>query len=153
MDVRERILAAMTWQEPDQIPLTIYDWMIPRGAAERELREMGLGIIQRLPAHREEHRRVHFDSTEYWDQGRHMVRRTICTPVGEVSQVAQLEAAYGSTWILEHYVKRPEDYEVMQQFPFWGCSLPYSPPHKPKNVHSMRISGRGEQKTSSEVGL
>ena len=114
MDVRERILAAMTWQEPDQIPLTIYDWMIPRGAAERELREMGLGIIQRLPAHREEHRRVHFDSTEYWDQGRHMVRRTICTPVGEVSQVAQLEAAYGSTWILEHYIKRPEDYGVME---------------------------------------
>ena len=34
MDVRERILAAMTWQEPDQVPLTIYDWMIPTGAAD-----------------------------------------------------------------------------------------------------------------------
>jgi uroporphyrinogen-III decarboxylase len=114
MDVRERILAAMTWEEPDQVPLTIYDWMIPRGTAERELREMGLGIITRLPAHRVEHREVQFDSTEYWDRGRHLVRRTIRTPVGEVSQVSQLDAAYGSTWILEHYIKHPEDYAVME---------------------------------------
>jgi uroporphyrinogen-III decarboxylase len=114
MDARERILAAMTWEEPDQVPLTIYDWMIPRGTAERELREMGLGIITRLPAHRVEHREVQFDSTEYWDRGRHLVRRTIRTPAGKVSQVAQLGAAYGSTWILEHYVKRPEDYAVME---------------------------------------
>ena len=114
MDVRERIIAAMTWEEPDQVPLTIYDWMIPPGTAERELREMGLGIIKRLPAHRLEHRQVQLDSTEYWDQGRHLVRRTIRTPVGQVSQVAQLETAYGSTWILEHYIKRPEDYAVME---------------------------------------
>jgi uroporphyrinogen-III decarboxylase len=114
MDIRERILAAMTWQEPDRVPFTIYDWMIPRGSAERELREMGLGIITRLPAHRVEHREVQYDSTEYWEGGRHLLRRTIRTPVGEVSQVSQLEAAYGSTWILEHFVKRPEDYATME---------------------------------------
>jgi hypothetical protein len=114
MDARERILAAMTWEAPDQVPLTIYDWMIPRGAAERELRELGLCIITRLPAHRVKHREVWFDSREYWEGGRHLVRRTICTPVGELSQVAQPDAAYGSTWILEHYIKRPEDYAVME---------------------------------------
>ena len=114
MDVHERILAAMAWQKPDMVPLTIYDWMIPRGAAERQLREMGLGIITRLPAHRLEHREVQFDSTEYWQDGRHLIRRTIRTPVGEVFQVAQLEAAYGSTWILEHYIKHPEDYAVLE---------------------------------------
>ena len=102
MDARERILTAMTWQKPDLVPLTIYDWMIPRGTAERELRDMGLGIITRLPAHRVEHHKVQFDSREYWENGRHLLRRTIRTPVGEVSQVAQLEAAYGSTWILEY---------------------------------------------------
>lgn len=104
----------MTWQEPDQVPLTIYDWMIPRGAAERELRRMGLGIIVRLPAHRVEHRDVQFASLEYWERGRRMLRRTIQTPVGEVSQIAQLDAAYGSTWILEHFIKRPEDYRVVE---------------------------------------
>ena len=114
MDARERILAAMFWEEPDQVPLTIYDWMIPTGAAERELREMGLGIITRLPAHRVEHRQVQYASVEYWEEGRHLLRRTIHTPVGEVWQVSQLEAAYGSTWILEHFIKRPEDYATME---------------------------------------
>jgi uroporphyrinogen-III decarboxylase len=88
--------------------------MIPTGAAERELREMGLGIITRLPAHRVEHREVQYGSTEYWEEGRHMLRRTICTPVGEVSQISQLDAAYGSAWIMEHFIKRPEDYGVME---------------------------------------
>ena len=114
MDSRERILAAMSWQEPDRVPLTIYDWMIPRGADERELRRLGLCIITRLPAHCLEHREAQFASLEYWDGGRRMVRRTIQTPVGEVSQVAQLDTAYGSSWILEHYIKRPEDYRVME---------------------------------------
>jgi len=114
MNNRERILAAMSWEEPDQVPLTIYDWMLPRGSAERELREMGVGLIVRLPAHCQEYRQVRFGSREYWEQGRRMVRRTIETPVGEVAQIAQLDAAYGSTWILEHYIKRPEDYRVME---------------------------------------
>ena len=114
MNNRERILAAMAWEEPDRVPLTIYDWMIPRGSAERALRQLGLGLIIRLPAHRVEHREVCFGSLEYWDAGRHMLRRTIQTPVGEVAQVAQLDCAYGSTWILEHYIKRPEDYRVME---------------------------------------
>jgi len=114
MDNRERILAAMNWEEPDRVPLTIYDWMVPRGAEERWLREMGLCIICRLPAHRLEHRQVRFMATEYWEDGRHMMRRVIQTPVGEVYQVSQLETAYGSSWIMEHYIKRPEDYRVME---------------------------------------
>ena len=48
MDARERILAAMAWEEPDQVPLTIYDWMIPTGAAERELRQRVLDLRLRL---------------------------------------------------------------------------------------------------------
>lgn len=114
MDTHERILAALSWEEPDRVPLTIYDWMIPRGADERELRELGLGIIVRHPAHRVEHRQVTYDTVEYWDHGRHMQRRTIRTPVGEVWQTARLETAYGSSWTMEHYIKRPEDYRVME---------------------------------------
>lgn len=81
---RERILAAMTWQESDQIPLTIYDWMIPAGTAERELREMGLGIITRLPAHRVEHHQVQYDS---------IVEAFTPAPVGDLT-VAKARAAW-----------------------------------------------------------
>ena len=114
MDIRERILAALLWEEPDQVPLTTYDWMVPRGADERALRETGLGIIVRLPAHRLEHRQVQFRTVEYWEDGRHMRRSAIDTPVGQVTRVDRLETAYGSAWTREHYIKGPEDYRVME---------------------------------------
>jgi len=114
MDSRERILAAMTWEEPDQVPLTIYDWMVPRGAAERQLRELGLGLIHREPAHTVEHRQVEFSAREFWEGGTRLVRRAIHTPVGEVTQVQEPGGAYGTTWTREHFIKRPEDYRVME---------------------------------------
>ena len=52
MNVKERILTAMTWGEPDRVPLTVYDWMLPRGTTERGLRGAGVGLIVRLPGHR-----------------------------------------------------------------------------------------------------
>ncbi len=114
MDIRERLLTALNWGEPDRVPLTVYDWILPRGVAERLLRESGVGLIMRLPAHRVEHRQVQFGSREYWEGGRRLLRKTIHTPVGEVWQVVDPEAAYDSTWILEHFIKGPEDYRVME---------------------------------------
>ena len=114
MNNHDRILAAMSWEEPDQVPLTTYDWMVPRGTDGRELREMGLGLIYRLPAHRVVHKDVRFHDTEYWEDGKHYCRRVIETPVGEVSRLQQLETPYGSAWTLEHFVKGPDDYRVME---------------------------------------
>lgn len=114
MDIRERLLTALTWGEPDKVPLTVYDWILPRGVAERLVREAGVGLVMRLPAHRVAHRQVRFISTEYWEGGRRLIRKVIETPVGEVWQTLDPEAAYDSTWILEHYIKGPEDYRVME---------------------------------------
>ena len=114
MNSHDRILAAMFWEEPDQVPLTAYDWIVPRGADERELREMGLGIICRLPAHRVQHREVRFRNVEYWENGKHMLRRIIETPVGEVSRLDRLDTPYGSAWTMEHWIKEPKDYSVME---------------------------------------
>ena len=117
MDTKERILAALTWEEPDRVPLTIYDWMLPRGMTERELRESGVGLITRLPAHRVEHRAVEFITREYQEDGRRLIRRTIRTPAGEVHQTLEPEGAYGtSNWIKEHFIKGPGDYRVMEFF-------------------------------------
>ena len=114
MDIKERLLTALTWGEPDRVPLTVYDWILPRGMAERLLRESGVGLIMRLPAHRIEHRQVQFSTREYWDGGRRLLRKTIHTPVGDVWQIVDPEAAYDSSWILEHFIKGPEDYRVME---------------------------------------
>ena len=117
MDVKTRILTAMTWGEPDRIPLTVYDWMLPRGTTERRLREAGVGLVVRLPGHRVQHRDVEVVSREYQESGRKLIRRTIRTPVGEVWQVLEPDPAYEtSNWIHEHFIKAPDDYRVMQYY-------------------------------------
>jgi hypothetical protein len=116
MDFRERLLAALSWDEPDQVPFTTYDWFLPRGARERAIRDLGLSTIVRLPAHKVEHRQVTVDSLEYWDQGERYIRRTIKTPVGDVSQLVHPDSAYGSSWVLEHFIKSPEDYRVLEYY-------------------------------------
>ena len=117
MDIKERILTALNWSEPDRVPLTVYDWMLPRGMTERKLRESGVGLITRLPAHRLEHRQVEFFTREYQENGHRLIRRTIRTPVGEVWQTLVPESAYEtSNWIKEHFIKGPEDYGVMEFF-------------------------------------
>jgi hypothetical protein len=117
MDIRTRVLTAMTWGEPDRIPLTVYDWMLPRGTTERQLRQAGVGLIVRLPGHRVQHRDVEIVSREYQEDGRKRVRRTIKTPVGEAWQTLEPDSAYEtSNWIHEHFIKGPEDYRVMEYY-------------------------------------
>ena len=115
MNVKERILATLNWSEPDEVPLTIYDWILPRGKTERLLREAGLGLIVRLPGHRVTHRQVEILTHETYENRSQLIRRTIRTPMGEVWQLLQPDMGYGtSNWIREHFIKRPEDYPIME---------------------------------------
>lgn len=116
MTIKERILCTLTWGDPDRVPLTVYGDTLPRGMAERRLREAGVGLITRLPAHGVEHRQVEIITREYFENGQKLIRRTIHTPVGEVWQTSALEPAYGSIWIRDHFIKRPEDYAVMESY-------------------------------------
>ncbi|OGB92949.1 MAG: hypothetical protein A2Z31_10575 [candidate division NC10 bacterium RBG_16_65_8] len=117
MDHKTRILTAMTWGEPDRIPLTVYDWMLPRGMTERLLRTAGVGLIVRLPGHRVRHREVEIISREYQEHRRTRIRRTIKTPVGEAWQTLEPDPAYEtSNWIHEHFIKGPDDYRVMEYY-------------------------------------
>jgi hypothetical protein len=113
--VKERVLAAMNWTEPDEVPLTIYDRMLPRGTTERCLREAGVGLIVRLPGHRVTHRQVEILTHETHENGSQLIRRTIRTPKGEVWQLLRPDTGYGtSNWIREHFIKAPDDYRVME---------------------------------------
>ena len=116
MDIKERILATLNWDEPDMVPLTVYDWMLPRGEKGRRLRESGVGLVLRPPAHRVEHREVEIISKEYWENGRNFIRKTIHTPVGDVWQTLEPDKSgyEPNFWIKEHFIKGPEDYRVME---------------------------------------
>lgn len=116
MTINERVLSALTWADPDRVPLTIYSDLLPKGMAELQLREAGVGPITRLPAHKVEHRQVEITSLEYLENGCKLVRRTIHTPAGDVWQTLETDRAYGSTWVREHFIKRPEDYAIMESY-------------------------------------
>ncbi|MDA8216263.1 MAG: hypothetical protein M0Z94_01450 [Dehalococcoidales bacterium] len=116
MEIRERILTALNWGVPDRVPLTIYEPPFPRGEVERLLRESGVGLIARLPVHKVERRQVEVIDRDYWEHGRRFIRRTLRTPIGEVSQLLEPDSPYENfqPWIREHFIKGPEDYRVMQ---------------------------------------
>ena len=117
MDIRERILTAITWGEPDRVPLTAFASTLPQGAGERLVRNLGVGLVLRPPAHVVEHREVEITSREYWQNGQKRIRRTIHTPIGEVWETLRPEGAYASSnWIVEHFVKEPDDYRVLEYY-------------------------------------
>ena len=118
MTVRERVLAAMFEGSPDQVPLTVYEMLFPRGIYERKIRELGCGLVLRPPAHTIEHRNVEIISKEYWENGRKRIRRTIHTPVGDVWQTLEpdIQAYEENTWLKEHFIKSPADYPIMEYY-------------------------------------
>ena len=116
MTIKERVLASLFWEEPDRVPLTIYEKILPRGEHARSLRRQGWGLILRPPAHTEEHRDVDHVTKEYWENGERLVRKTIRTPVGELYQtlVPDRSSYKSSYWIREHFIKQPDDYPIME---------------------------------------
>jgi hypothetical protein len=119
MTFRERILAAMCWEEPDRVPLSGCEVLLPRSEKARRLREAGVGLVLRPPAHELSHRKVEIVSKEYWENGKKRIRRTIKTPVGEIWQTLEPDVSCyrgNNTWIHEHFIKGPEDYSVMEYY-------------------------------------
>ena len=141
MNIKERILAAMSWEEPDIVPLTVYEMLFPRSEKERLLRESGGGMVLRPPAHQVEHRQVELLTREYWQRGRKLTRRTIRTPVGEVWQTLEQENEYAtSSWIREHFIKGVDDYRVME---FYYQDMVFHDNYEFLNEANRRIGGDG----------
>ena len=115
MTIRQRIQAALRRELVDQVPFTTYHGTVVLDEGEmRALRELGLGWSVRAGLVEARRPNVQFEYQEYAEQGVRYRRTTIRTPVGEVYGVVRLGAAYGSDWWMEHYIKRPEDYRVIE---------------------------------------
>ncbi|MCX7804935.1 MAG: hypothetical protein N3A38_07060 [Planctomycetota bacterium] len=113
MTPRERVLAVLHGEKPDKIPFTIYENKIPQCAAERELRNRGLCIVnRRQKAVLEETPNCVQEMYTYKENGQTLTRTIIRTPVGEVSSVSR--PAGFTSWTLERFFKRPEDYKVLR---------------------------------------
>lgn len=114
MSPRDRLLAALRGQPFDRVPWSCYSNLLPRGHAERLLRERGMALITPVTPYTKEMPNVEVISREVSRDGQTYTHRTYRTPVGEVTETRRAEPGYGSSWIVEHVIRRPEDYPVVE---------------------------------------
>jgi hypothetical protein len=112
---RSRIRAALRGEWTDRVPFSVYWLFLPRGEAERRLRNAGVAVVERVPVYRVEMPGVQIITHEYFEDGVRTQRETVHTPVGEVYATRVLDPNYGTSWWdRDKYVKRPEDYRVLE---------------------------------------
>jgi len=116
MTPRERVEAALRGERVDQVPFTIYHNMLPRGRRERHLRELGLGLCVRTDVVRRRCPNVEVETRTVEQDGRTVIHERVRTPVGDVTARRTPGGGYGTTVTIEHYIKRPRDYKVIE---FW----------------------------------
>jgi len=128
MTLHDKMLAVYRGEIIDSVPVSIYSRYLPRGSAEREIRDMGCGIIEYHPLTTLLSPPWHFldgyvsevkncESKEMflWENGKPYFRRVFKTPIGEVSQEMQPDpAGTGSEHIRKHYIENENDYRIVQ---------------------------------------
>ena len=111
MTPREKVLRVLHGQRADRVPFTVYECMIPQCAAEREMRNRGLCIVNRSSVVASHQPNVKFASRAYCEGSTRLVRNTWETPVGVLNSVAQ--PAGFTSWLKEYPFKSPEDYRAL----------------------------------------
>jgi hypothetical protein len=116
MDQRERITTALRGGMPDRVPWTIYSLpnFLPEGAVERRLRNHGLGLHIWKPVCSVKRRDVRLIEYSVDESDETIKVRTFQTPLGELTERRRPESAYNSSWIIEHFIKEPRDYEILE---------------------------------------
>jgi uroporphyrinogen-III decarboxylase len=126
--IHDRMLAVYRKQLTDQIPIGIYTRYLPRGSVEREVRNMGLGVIEYYPVvsmvappwhlypgYLSEVKGAELSIKHAWENGNLIERRTYETPIGTLYQdIEHDHAGAGSEHIKKHYIATHEDYKIMQ---------------------------------------
>ncbi len=126
--LRERMLNAYLGQADPVPPVGIYARYLPRGAAEREARNLGLGIIDyypvvsmlappwhMLPGFLSEVKGAEFSLRSVWSAGRPQEIREYRTAQGSVyQQIGCDPGGIGSEHIAKHYISSPEEYRIMK---------------------------------------
>jgi len=114
MTIRERIRSAFRGEMPDRVPFMVYVGDIPVGETERKLRNAGMGMFRRVSVYTSYTQNIKTCREEFLEDGRKAVRNTIHTPVGSIEQVLRTGGSFGSSLRSQFYIKKPEDYKVVE---------------------------------------
>lgn len=108
MTLREKVLHVVRGGRGGTVPFTCYVGLAPQEAREIE----NLAWVTSAPVCSLSTPEVEYSSRELAPGVR---ESRMDTPWGSLTQVAHTETGYGSSWTREHWVKRPEDYAVLEQ--------------------------------------
>jgi hypothetical protein len=112
MSPRELVETALCGGHGRQVPFTVYECMIPQCAAERELRNRGLCIVERRVNVFAVHRpNVRETRRTYWRRGKQFTRTVCETPAGNLTTLC--EHAGFTQWWHERMFKSPDDYSAI----------------------------------------
>ena len=109
----QRVMSVLRGEIPDKIPFTVYECMISPCKIERELRNRGLCIIQRIPSYHIIRPNITEKANIYTDEkGRKLIRTVYTSPAGELSTLT--ENGVNTIWTHEHIFKSPDDYKALE---------------------------------------
>ncbi len=116
MSVRDRVLATVHGERGVPVPFTIYAGILPRGQAERELRELGLGLQRQVPVYAVDHPHVEIQRSWEGRTGDRLLHTVYSTPVGSAELVQRVrdDAGYGSAWMVKPLIQTVQDCEVVR---------------------------------------
>ena len=112
MTPRTGVEQALHGGHGDRVPFTIYECMLPPCAAERELRDRGCCIVNRLPVFRTHRPNVKMTQRVFWKAERKFTWTHYETPRGPLSTL--VEDGGFTSWRHELLLKRPEDYAAIR---------------------------------------
>jgi hypothetical protein len=110
---RDSIVRALEGETSD-VPLTIYGSLLPRGRVEREVRALGYALVGHQLVYATYRPNVSSIERQTLVDGEIVTETTLITPVGTISEKRRTEPGYGSSWAIEHFVKGPDDYRVLE---------------------------------------
>jgi len=142
MRMRERVMEALTWGEPDYVP-----WIPKRGHTPRDdavfnrLIELGMGVSYPMGVFSQSSPNV---KTESRTEGEYRIT-THETPVGTVSEKRRINlpsegGERGDTWVVERLIKTPDDYRVVK---FMIEDRVYEPSFDGVAEHMEKVSDHG----------
>jgi len=110
MNFLSRINAVLHHEKPDQTPFAPYDNLMPRGSFEREMRNRGMGLCQRLSTIWSEMKYVSVERAQDSDT----ILTTYHTPVGKVTMRTRQHLGRisdGAELVVEGLIKGKQDYD------------------------------------------
>ena len=108
---QQRVEKVLRGGHADKVPFTMYECMIPQCAAERQMRNRGLCIVNRRGVFRTHRPGVKVTQQVYWQDGRQFTRTFYDTPQGQLTSLS--ESAGFTNWSHEKLFKGPQDYKAI----------------------------------------